>query len=347
MVEAVRWLGDTLLLLDQRFLPETAEYVPCKRADEVAQAISTMVVRGAPAIGIAAAYGLVLEARWAANEHIGAASCESLLRATADRLKRSRPTAVNLEWAVNRVLTRADEVLRNGGAVVECAAAMEEEAVALHREDVEANRRIGGYGAELIPAGSGVLTHCNAGALATGGYGTALGVIREAWKAGRIAMVFVDETRPVLQGARLTAWELMQEGIPVTLLVDSAAGYLMASGKVSAVVVGADRIARNGDFANKIGTYALACLAARHNIPFYVAAPSSTIDPLAESGGSIPIEERHPEEVTHIGGRRIAPCGVRVWNPAFDVTPSSLVSAIITEKGVFRAPYDFRTGCAE
>lgn len=347
MVEAVRWLGDTLLLLDQRLLPERAEYVTCKRAGEVAQAISTMVVRGAPAIGIAAAYGLVLEARWAGNERIEIASFESVLRASADLLKASRPTAVNLEWAVNRVLTRAHEVLRNGGTVADCVATMEQEAVTLHRKDVEANRRIGEYGAQLIPVGSGVLTHCNAGALATGGYGTALGLIREAWKAGRITMVFVDETRPVLQGARLTAWELMQDGIPVTLLVDSAAGYLMATGKVSAVVVGADRIARNGDFANKIGTYALACLAARHHIPFYVAAPSSSIDPLAESGDSIPIEERHPEEVTHIGGRRVAPSGVRVWNPAFDVTPSSLVSAIITEEGVFRAPYDFRVGSAQ
>jgi methylthioribose-1-phosphate isomerase len=306
-VQPIRWRGDRLELLDQRLLPEKTEYVACRSAEEVAQAIRDMVVRGAPAIGCAAAFGVVL----------GKGSKESY-----EILAKSRPTAVNLFWALERMKKAKD---------------LEAEARAIFDQDLAANRAIGKLGAELIRERSRVMTHCNTGALATAGYGTALGVIRAA-KSKNISVI-ANETRPYLQGARLTAWELVQEGIPCTLITDSMAGHLMARGEVDLVIVGADRIAANGDVANKIGTYPLAVLAKRHGIPFYVAAPCSTFDPEIPDGSRIPIEERPAAEVTGYRGVRWAPEGVSVRNPAFDVTPAELVTAIISEKGIAFPPY--------
>ena len=335
----ILWHGDELDLLDQRLLPEQVSYFTCRALPDVVRAIASMVVRGAPAIGIAAGYGLVLGAKQAARDSRRSESFRDSLREMSELLKKSRPTAVNLMWAVDRVLSRGLEVLSLDG-IDAAVAAMEKEATLVHREDVEGNIAIGRHGAALIQPGSAVLTHCNAGALATGGYGTALGVVRQAWKEGKIRMVYADETRPFLQGARLTVWELMEDGIPVTLIVDGAAGYLMSRGRVNAVVVGADRIARNGDVANKIGTYSLACLAAKHGIPFYVAAPFSTVDLATPSGDRIPIEERSEEEVRTVMGKRIARADAKVWNPAFDVTPAELVTAIVTERSVVMPPFE-------
>ena len=306
-VEPIRWRGDRLELLDQRRLPEKSDYVSCRTAEEVAAAIRDMVVRGAPAIGCAAAFGVVLAKGSASSFEV---------------LSKSRPTAVNLFWALERMKRAKD---------------LEAEAKAIFAEDLAANRAMGKLGAELIAAGARVMTHCNAGALATAGYGTALGVIRAA-KEKNISVI-ACETRPYLQGARLTAWECVQEGIPCTLITDNMAGHLLSRGEVDVILVGADRIAANGDTANKIGTYALAVLAARHGIPFYVAAPLSTFDPKIPDGSHIPIEERPADEVTGYRGQRWAPQGVKVRNPAFDVTPAELVSGIICEKGVLRAPY--------
>jgi methylthioribose-1-phosphate isomerase len=305
-VEPIRWRGDRLELLDQRLLPEQTVYVTCRTAAEVAQAIRDMVVRGAPAIGCAAAFGVVLDK--GRDEAF-------------DVLARSRPTAVNLFWALERMRKAKD---------------LRAEAEAIYAEDLAANREIGRLGAELIRARARVMTHCNAGALATAGYGTALGVIRSS-KHKNITVI-ANETRPYLQGARLTAYEMVQEGIPCTLITDSMAGHLMSKGEVDVVVVGADRIAANGDVANKIGTYALAVLAKRHGIPFYVAAPLSTFDPKIPDGSHIPIEERPAAEVTGYGDKRWAPQGVSVRNPAFDVTPAELVTAIICEKGIASPP---------
>ena len=305
-VEPIRWHGDSLDLLDQRLLPEKLSYLKCTTAAEVAQAIRDMVVRGAPAIGCAAAFGVVLSK--------GSSEGFSVLAA-------SRPTAVNLFWALERMKKAKD---------------LKAEAEAIFAEDLAANHAMGKLGAELIPQNARVMTHCNAGALATAGYGTALGVIRSA--KDKSISVFACETRPYLQGARLTAYELVQEGIPCTLITDSMAGHLMSRGEVDVVVVGADRIAANGDVANKIGTYTLAVLAKRHGIPFYVAAPLSTFDPKIPDGSHIPIEERPAEEVTGYRGVRWAPEGVAVRNPAFDVTPAELVTGIICEKGVVLAP---------
>jgi methylthioribose-1-phosphate isomerase len=307
VVEPIRWKGDRLELLDQRLLPEKTVYVTCRGAEEVAQAIRDMVVRGAPAIGCAAAFGFVL----------GKGSKEAY-----EVLAKSRPTAVNLVWALERMKKAKDP---------------EAEAIAIFEEDLAANRAMGRLGAELIPEGARVMTHCNTGALATAGYGTALGVIRSA-KDKKISVI-ANETRPYLQGARLTAWELVQEGIPCTLITDSMAGHLMSRGEVDVVIVGADRIAANGDVANKIGTYPLAVLAKRHGIPFYVAAPLSTFDPNIPDGSHIPIEERPAAEVTGYRGTRWAPEGVSVRNPAFDVTPADLVTGIICEKGIAYPPY--------
>ena len=315
-VEPIRWTADTLHLLDQRRLPHEVTYVACHTAHEVAVAIRDMVVRGAPAIGVSAAFGMALA--WKSGEDFPRA---------ADELRRARPTAVNLMWAVDRMLEARE---RGADLVVE--------AQAMFDADVAANRRIGRFGAELLGNRATVLTHCNAGALATAGYGTALGVIRAAVESGKNIAVFADETRPYLQGARLTAWELQQEGIDVTLITDSMAGYFFQQGKFDAAVVGADRIAANGDTANKIGTYTLAVLAGRHRIPFYVAAPLSTIDLAIADGGGIPIEERDPAEVTGFRGLRWAPEGVSVANPAFDVTPAALITGLITEKGVIERP---------
>jgi len=305
-VEPIRWHGDSLDLLDQRLLPEKLSYLKCTTAAEVAQAIRDMVVRGAPAIGCAAAFGVVLSK--------GSSEGFSVLAA-------SRPTAVNLFWALERMKKAKD---------------LKAEAEAIFAEDLAANHAMGKLGAELIPQNARVMTHCNAGALATAGYGTALGVIRSA--KNKSISVFACETRPYLQGARLTAYELVQEGIPCTLITDSMAGHLMSRGEVDVVVVGADRIAANGDVANKIGTYTLAVLAKRHGIPFYVAAPLSTFDPDIADGSAIPIEERPAHEVTGYRGVRWAPEGVAVRNPAFDVTPAELVTGIVCEKGVILEP---------
>jgi len=315
-VEPIRWRGDALELLDQRLLPREEIYVVCRDAAEVARAIREMVVRGAPAIGVSAAYGIALASL--RGDDVAAAAAE---------LREARPTAVNLMWAVDRML-RA----RGGDLVAE--------ADAIFREDVEACRRIGAFGAELLGASSTVLTHCNAGALATAGYGTALGVVRAAVEAGKHIAVFADETRPYLQGARLTAWELQHDGIDVTLITDNMSGHFFQQGQFDAVIVGADRIAANGDAANKIGTYTVAVLAHAHNVPFYIAAPLTTIDPDCANGTLIPIEERSAAEVTSFGGKNIAPEGVTVRHPAFDVTPARLITAIITDRGVLRAPFD-------
>ena len=308
-VEPILWKGDRLDLLDQRALPDRVEYLSCRSAAEVAQAIKDMVVRGAPAIGCAAAFGVVLSA----------GSSESY-----EMLSRSRPTAVNLFWALERMRKARD---------------LEAEARAIFEEDLAANRALSRHGAELIPAGARVLTYCNTGALATSGHGTALGVLRTAFANEKRISVIACETRPYLQGARLTAWECVQEGIPCTLIADNMAGFLMSRGEVDAVIVGADRIAANGDVANKIGTYTLAVLARRHRLPFYVAAPLSTFDPAIAGGAAIPIEERPAAEVTGYRGLRWAPEGVAVRNPAFDVTPAELVTAIVCEKGVLREPF--------
>jgi len=306
-VQPIRWRGDRLELLDQRLLPDKTEYLACRSAEEVARAIRDMVVRGAPAIGCAAAFGVVLSKGSSGSFEV---------------LAKSRPTAVNLFWALERMKKAKD---------------LEAEAIAIYDEDLAANRAMGKLGAELIPEAARVMTHCNTGALATAGYGTALGVIRAS--KGKNISVIANETRPYLQGARLTAWELVQEGIPCTLITDSMAGHLMSKGEVDVVIVGADRIAANGDVANKIGTYPLAVLAKRHGIPFYVAAPLSTFDPKIPDGSRIPIEERPAAEVTGYRGTRWAPEGVSVRNPAFDVTPAELITAIISEKKIASPPY--------
>jgi methylthioribose-1-phosphate isomerase len=331
-LNTLEWRDGALVLIDQRRLPGQLVYERCADVDAVARAISELRVRGAPAIGVAAAYGLLIAANASRGETIDELRRD--VEAAAVRLRATRPTAVNLGWAL-------DEMLRVlGGDVASARAALGAKAEQLAREDLAACQRIGDNGAPLIPRGARVLTHCNAGALATVGYGTALGVIRSAHAQGRLSEVLVDETRPVLQGARLTAWELMRDGIPATLIADGAAAHYMARGRVDAIVVGADRIAANGDVANKIGTYGLAVLAHAHGIPFYVAAPISTLDPSTASGDQIPIEERDAAEVTTIAGQRIAPEGVRVGNPAFDVTPARFVTAIVTERGVAQAPYE-------
>jgi methylthioribose-1-phosphate isomerase len=326
-----------LILVDQTRLPHVTEFVTCRTSQHVADAISSMQVRGAPAIGVAAAYGMVLTAL-AHSSDDARAFIDDLDRA-ATLLRSTRPTAVNLQWALDRMCGRGRLVAEREG-VQAARAALLELANALAEEDVAANRRMGAYGLELVPDGASILTHCNAGALATVDYGTALGVVRAAHDAGRGIHVYVDETRPFMQGARLTAWELKQLGVPMTLITDSMAGHFMSRGKVDLVVVGADRIAANGDVANKIGTYSLAVLARENGIPFYVAAPISTVDLSLASGLDIPIEERSQSEVTELAGTRIAPEGVNAAHPAFDVTPARLIAAIITERGVLRPPFE-------
>jgi methylthioribose-1-phosphate isomerase len=310
----IEWADGFVRLVDQRRLPGELVLLECRTVDELCDAIRTLAVRGAPALGAAGAMGVAL-----------AAVRGEPLEAAAERLRATRPTAVNLAWGVARALAVSDPAA---------------EAVRIAAEDVERNRRLGAHGAELLPVGAQVLTHCNAGSLACVGYGTALGVIRAAHEAGRRPRVWVDETRPVLQGARLTAWELQRLGIPCTLVADVMAGSLMASGDVDAIVVGADRIAANGDVANKIGTYGLAVLARHHGVPFYVAAPVSTLDPATADGASIPVERRPDEEVASVGGVALAPEGIAVENRAFDVTPAELVTAYVTEEGVAHAPSD-------
>jgi methylthioribose-1-phosphate isomerase len=334
-IQAIQWDGAMLHLLDQTLLPFEESWLQIGTYSQAIAAISEMRVRGAPAIGITAGYALTLASR--ENEVLGSDGFLDGLEKAAMEIVAARPTAVNLWWAVDRMMRVARSSSRNPGQV---SAALAQEALRMHAEDVEANRRMGGHGATLLPDGGAVLTHCNTGALATAGYGTALGVIRAAWEQGKRFQVYADETRPFLQGARLTMWELKQLGIPATLLVDSAAGSLIRLGGISCAIVGADRIAANGDVANKIGTYSVAVLAKENGIPFYVAAPVSTVDISVLSGDAIPIEERDPREVTHFGSREVATPGVRVYNPSFDVTPNRYVTAIITDMGVVRPPYE-------
>jgi methylthioribose-1-phosphate isomerase len=398
-IRTVFWQDGSVVMIDQKALPLAERYVTCADYREVIAAINDLTVRGAPAIGVAAAMGIALGAL-----HLSDSSIKDFRRAFDDICKRfaaTRPTARNLFWAIERMIRRFEEAYgasrgatpgsgeakdgkwhkasESGSTLVELLRkhetakppsgisfaeimtkhfdreglpekgkgdplrpireALIAEAIRIGEEDVANNRRLGQNGRKLIPDGARILTHCNAGALATAGYGTALGVIRAAREEGKTLHVYVDETRPVLQGARLTAWELLREGVPCTLIADNMAGFLMQRGKIDLVIVGADRIAVNGDTANKIGTYSLAILAQAHGIPFYVAAPLSTIDPALPDGGTIPIEERNPDEMTHCGGVRTAPEGVAVWNPAFDVTPGNLITAIVTEAGLFRPPF--------
>jgi methylthioribose-1-phosphate isomerase len=333
MIPTVEWKEGAVRLLDQSRLPERVEFLECRDYQAVAEAIRRLKVRGAPAIGVTAAMGVALGA-----QAVSASSYEELAGAVAricDELAATRPTAVNLFWALERMKRKLAELCAK--PVAEIKRALVEESQRILDEDLAMNRAIGRHGAALVRDGQTILTHCNAGALATAGYGTALGVVRAAWEEGKHIRVLADETRPVLQGARLTVWELMQDKIPVTLITDNMAGALMKQGKIHLCVVGADRIAANGDVANKIGTYSVAVLAKAHHIPFYVAAPHSTIDFATPSGEQIPIEQRDPAEVTTLhGGPAIAPEGVEVLNPAFDVTPAGLITAIITERGVFK-----------
>ncbi len=330
----LQWTGEALSILDQTKLPDEQAVTIARTYEQVLHAIRTMQVRGAPAIGIAGAYALVLAVL--AVDTVDLRRIMSYLADAAQAIGDARPTAVNLRWAVDRMM----KVTSHCHSVAELRQSLEAEAVAIHQEDVAGNRRMGALGADLLPKDGAVLTHCNAGALATGGYGTALGVIRAAWEKRKGLRVVVTETRPFLQGARLTAWELTQMGVPAELIVDSAAGSLMASRQVGCVVVGADRIAANGDVANKIGTYSLAVLAHENGVPFYVAAPISTLDLSTPTGDQIPIEERAPEELTQWGDRLVVPKGITVRNPAFDVTPYRYVTAIITERGIVLPPYD-------
>lgn len=331
-VKTVEWKSGRVVMLDQRLLPTREVYRVYREPEDVIEAIRDLAVRGAPAIGVAAAMGLALGARRLSPDRF-VREFDRLCKAFAA----ARPTAVNLFWAIERMRRVVRENSRR--SVDTICLLLEREARAVHAEDIAANRRMGEHGAALLPQRCTVLTHCNAGALATAGFGTALGVIRAARDAGKKIAVFADETRPILQGARLTAWELKKERIPVTVITDGMSGHFMRQGKIDAVIVGADRIAANGDVANKIGTYTVAVLAARHKIPFYVAAPLSTIDRACKNGERIPIEERDPREITHVNGKAVTPVGVKVANPAFDVTPHDLVTGIVTEMGVARAPY--------
>jgi methylthioribose-1-phosphate isomerase len=327
MVETIQWTGEGVVMIDQTRLPREEVYVTCRTYGEVADAIRSMVIRGAPAIGVAAAMGVAL----------GVLRSGDSLEDICDTLARTRPTAVNLFWAIDR-MKRLYESMR-GRPIDEIRARLVSEAQQIRLEDIAINQAIGHNGAPLVPDGKTILTHCNAGALATAGYGTALGVVRAAVAAGKKVDVFADETRPFLQGARLTVWELQQDGIAATLITDNMAGHFLKSGRIGCVVVGADRIAANGDVANKVGTYSVAVLAKENGVPFFVAAPISTLDLSLASGDEIPIEQRAASEVTHVFGVQVAPNDTRVENPAFDVTPNRYVTAIITERGVARAPY--------
>lgn len=338
MLPTVAWEGETIVMIDQRKLPVAETYVTCKTVTDVARAIRTMVIRGAPAIGVSAAMGLALGA--ARSKATGTRQFATEFQKHCDLLAATRPTAVNLFWAIEHMKEAFAEGAQAGESVDQLKARLRVTSDRIHDEDVESCRAIGRHGATVVPAEARILTHCNAGALATAGYGTALGVVRGAVEQGKKVAVLADETRPFLQGARLTAWELMKDGIDTTVITDNMAGALMQSGAVDLVVVGADRIAANGDTANKIGTYAVAVLAREHGIPFYVAAPWSTIDLGTRDGTGIPIEERAAREVTHVGSTQVAPAGAKVRNPSFDVTPARYITGIITERGVYRAPFD-------
>jgi methylthioribose-1-phosphate isomerase len=335
MIKTLEWTDAGVRLIDQTKLPTEETYVTCQTYEEVADAIRTMIVRGAPAIGVTAAMGVALGVRDSqAKNH---AELQRDFDHICEVLAATRPTAVNLFWAIRRMRDKFEQVSTQPIAQIQRELVTEAQRMLV--EDIAANQAMGQHGAVLLPSSGGVLTHCNAGALATCGYGTALGVIRAAVDSGKKLHVFADETRPFLQGSRLTAWELMKDGIPTTLISDNMAGAIMLQGRIDAVIVGADRIAANGDVANKIGTYTVAVLAREHGIPFYVAAPFSTVDMATPDGSRIPIEQRSSSEVTHLAGTQIAPTGVRVENPAFDVTPNAYVTAIITERGVARQPY--------
>src|SRR5579863_5350334 len=336
MIQTLEWTDKGVRFIDQTKLPTEEVYVTCKTHEQVADVIRNMVVRGAPAIGVAAAMGIALGVNNSKAETV--ADLKRDLDQICDNMGKTRPTAVNLFWAIRRMQEKFERIRIR--PIPQIKNDLVEEARRMHAEDIAANQAMGRHGATLMPSSGGVLTHCNAGALATAGYGTALGVIRAAVESGKQIQVFADETRPFLQGSRLTAWELMKDGIPTTVISDNMAGAMMSKGKINAVVVGADRIAANGDVANKIGTYSVAVLAKEHGIPFYVAAPFSTVDLNCPDGSQIPIEQRSQREVTHLAGKQIAPDGVGVENPAFDVTPHRYVTAIITERGVLRAPYD-------
>jgi methylthioribose-1-phosphate isomerase len=335
MIKTLEWTDDGVRFIDQTKLPTEEVYVTCKDYEEVATAIRDMIVRGAPAIGVAAAMGIALGLRDAEGDHVS--ELRRNFDQICDSMGETRPTAVNLFWAIRRMQDRFEQV--NELPVAQIKQAMITEAQRMYVEDIAANEAMGQHGAVLLPSSGGVLTHCNAGALATCGYGTALGVIRAAVESGKKIHVYADETRPFLQGSRLTAWELMKDNIPTTVISDNMAGAMMRQGKIGAVIVGADRIAANGDVANKIGTYTLAVLAKEHGIPMYVAAPWSTVDMETPDGSKIPIEQRSSREVTHIAGKQMTPNGVKIENPAFDVTPNQYVTAIITERGLAKAPY--------
>jgi methylthioribose-1-phosphate isomerase len=347
MLPTIDWEDGKVVMVDQRKLPAKEVYIRCNTAKDVAKAIKTMVIRGAPAIGVAASMGVALEVRRSTATGTAQLAVE-FYRACA-LLAATRPTAVNLFWALERMKRTFAESMKAGQSVDELKTTIDAEATRVHDEDVASCRALGRYGAEVVPTGGRVLTHCNAGALATGGYGTALGVVRAADEAGKKVAVFADETRPFLQGARLTAWELLRDGIDTTVITDGMSGALMRSGRVDVVVVGADRIAANGDVANKIGTYTVAVLAKEHGVPFYVAAPVSTVDPSTPDGSAIPIEERDTREITHLGAAQLAPDGAGVWNPAFDVTPAKFVAGIITEYGICRPPFteSLRAACEQ
>jgi methylthioribose-1-phosphate isomerase len=337
MIKTIEWTDEGVVMIDQRHLPTEEHYPVFRTPEEVAWAIKEMVIRGAPAIGIAAAMGVALGARQASKDDRD--EFARRVEEVCQSLAATRPTAVNLFWAIERMRKLCNESLRAGMPLEAIKDRLVEEARHMHAEDIAANQQMGRFGAELISDGATILTHCNAGALATAGYGTALGVVRAAVEAGKRVAVYADETRPFLQGARLTAWELYKDEIPVTLITDNMAGHFMKRGNIDCVVVGADRIAANGDVANKIGTYGVAVLAKENNIPFYVAAPISTLDLTLSSGEEIPIEERREEEVTHVKGMQLAPAGIMIANPAFDVTPHRYIAAIITERGVARPDY--------
>ncbi len=337
MLPTIDWADDAVVMIDQRKLPQQELYVRCKTAPEVARAIKTMVIRGAPAIGVAAAMGLALGARL--SKATGTAKLAAEFYKLCELMAATRPTAVNLFWAIDRMKRTFATAAQSGASVSEIRQRLEAEARLIHDEDVASCRAIGAFGATLVPDGARILTHCNAGALATAGYGTALGVIRGAIEAGKRVTVYADETRPFLQGARLTAWELTRDGIETTVITDNMAGWMMHQGLIDLVVLGADRIAANGDVANKVGTYTVAVLADAHKLPFYSVAPWSTVDLATPDGSKITIEERPAREVTHVGPTRILPEAAKVRNPAFDVTPSRLVTAIVTDRGIFRPPY--------
>ena len=336
MIQTLEWTDHGVRFIDQTKLPTEETYVTCKTCQEVADVIRNMVVRGAPAIGVAAAMGIALGVKNSKAE--SGADLKREFEQICDAIGKTRPTAVNLFWAIRRMQQKF-ETLRMR-PVPQVKQALIEEAQRMHAEDIAINQAMGRHGAALMPTSGGVLTHCNAGALATAGYGTALGVIRSAVEQGKKIHVYADETRPFLQGSRLTAWELVKDGIPTTVISDNMSGAMMRQGKIGAVIVGADRIAANGDVANKIGTYTVAVLAKEHGIPFYVAAPISTVDLETPDGSKIPIEQRNAAEVTHIAGKQMTPPGVQIENPAFDVTPAKYVSAIVTERGIARAPYE-------